>query len=144
MDDEIERIIAQSDVRAISDLMEKAVFIKTSTNIGYTRVANHFKIARSSLRRAVKAFQEGRELGQNGRPPIVQPEDEVELQKIVLQWKKQHGKDISQQELLEQVIGRRNHFINRLQGRNHCKKEKNEPGCHRRGDRPPRFHPKVS
>jgi len=119
MDEEIERIIAQSDVRAISNPMEKAVFIKMNAKIGYRRVGNHFDISRSSLRRAVKAFEEGRKLGQNGRPSIVQPEDEVELQKVVQEWKQHHGEDISQQELLEQVIGEKICFINSFKGRKH-------------------------
>ena len=95
MDQEIERILAHSEIRATSDPLLKAVFIKVRNNLGYRRVAAYLNITRSALRRAVKAHQEGRNLGVNGHPPIVQPQDEMELEKIIQTWKTNHGEDIS-------------------------------------------------
>jgi len=100
----MKRIIAQNDVRALSDPLEKAVFIKMHNKIGYRPLAEYFKISRSSLRRAVKSSKEKRELGRVGRPSIVQSEDEEKLLEVVQQWKEKNGEDISHQELLEQVF----------------------------------------
>ena len=108
MDEEIERILAYSEIRSISDPLKKAVFIKMTHDFGYRRIAAYFKISRSALRRTVKAFQEGRILGCNGCPSIVQPEDETKLKEIV--EKIEHGEDISHQELIEEVIYKKRLF----------------------------------
>jgi hypothetical protein len=72
------RILATSEYRGLSKI-EKGLKLINDENVPNKMAADILEIGHRNLDRAKVAFQEGRELGKNGRPPLFNEEETLSL-----------------------------------------------------------------
>ena len=78
------------------DKMEKAVHLIIEKKASYPMAARSCNVSIGSLQRAVKAFKEGREIGINGRPPSLEP-----MEQLILADELSHRVDIGENLTME-------------------------------------------
>lgn len=77
-----EQILAlksSAQFRSLTSDLERAISLHRNGGIPQINAAKEFGISCSKLRRALKAFDEGREKGKNGRPGYLTSSDEKQL-----------------------------------------------------------------
>jgi hypothetical protein len=78
----LRRISRTSEFRGLEDI-EKGVKLVREYGVRPTDAARAMQMDRSRIRRAVKAVDEGRKIGANGKPAILTPNEEAQLASIV-------------------------------------------------------------
>ncbi|KAL6064461.1 hypothetical protein QOT17_010860 [Balamuthia mandrillaris] len=83
-----QRLLATAEFRRLPP-MERARKLIEDTSMSVRKAAELTGVTKSSLHRAIKAHEAGRELGRVGRPRILSAQEEEELKKWIVEREEQ-------------------------------------------------------
>jgi hypothetical protein len=77
---QIHSVLSTASFRQIhDDKLQQAARLVNEYGLHKSIVAAYLRVSRPALDRALRALKDGREIGKNGRPPILNEEEEEEL-----------------------------------------------------------------
>lgn len=81
---ECERVLARREIRECKTLLQKAAKLVVDFGFSQRIVADVLGLSKTAVYRATKSFQEGREQGKSGRPCVLTPNEEAQLEELAL------------------------------------------------------------